>query len=570
MTYDILIKNGTIVDGSGMPSYRADLGVKDGKIARIGRLNGAIARETIDADGKIVSPGFVDGHTHMDAQINWDFKGTCSCYFGVTSVVMGNCGFTIAPCKLDEIELVTWNLERAEDIPAAAMESGIEWSWETFGQYLDAIDKLPKGLNYAGYVGHSALRTYAMGRNYRNTASSDQIEVMAKELRSALRAGALGMSTTRDAIRHVTPDGSPVASAYAAWEEVEYLTKVMADEGAGFLEITPEGGALTVPERGEFEDFYARLTKLCVETGVPTTMGALSSLRNPWFHERQLAVFDNINKSGGTIWGQVTSRPIGIYFSFETKLLYDDLPVWRELRAKPLPEQEELMRDPEMRRKLVEAVVDDNPADFLGMPVSYEGITVVQGGFQSRNDPSVAQLAFQRGVRPVEVIIDTALEKGLKRFFYYPLTNNLDSGTTELLKSPYTVTCFTDSGAHILQVLDVVLPVDLLSYWAREAKVLSLEQAVRMLSFLPATRWGFHDRGLLREGFAADINVFDWERLGLDNLEVRADLPADCKRLFVKAVGFDATLVNGQIAVRNGEHTGAYAGKLIRGPLARH
>ena len=224
-SYDIHIKGGTIVDGTGVPRYRGDVGVKDGKIAEIGRLDGAAARETLDAEGHVVSPGFVDGHTHMDAQIFWDPIGTSSCYQGVTSVVMGNCGFTLAPCREAEADLVFRNLERAEDISRAAMLAGIKWRWETFPQLLDVIDTLPKGINYAGYIGHCALRTYVMGqRAFTDAATDDDLKAMVHHTRQAIAAGAHGFSTTRS-VNHQTSDDKPVASRLATWAEFETLVK---------------------------------------------------------------------------------------------------------------------------------------------------------------------------------------------------------------------------------------------------------------------------------------------------------------------------------------------------------
>jgi len=237
MAFDLVVKNGMIVDGSGLPRYRADIGVKDGKIAEIGRINGAAAKETLDADGCVVSPGFVDGHTHMDAQIFWDPIGTSSCFQGVTTVLMGNCGFTLAPCREAEADLVMRNLERAEDISRAAMKAGIKWRWETFPEFLDVLDSLPKGINYAGYMGHCALRTYVMGqRAFTDEATEDDLRAMVHHTKESIAAGAHGFSTTRSA-SHMTSDDKPVASRLATWEEFETLVKAM---GAGMVEVAGE------------------------------------------------------------------------------------------------------------------------------------------------------------------------------------------------------------------------------------------------------------------------------------------------------------------------------------------
>src|ERR671923_555197 len=239
MSYDLVVKNGTVIDGSGMPRYPADLGIKHGRIVSIGRIRDR-AREVIDADGQVVSPGFIDGHTHMDAQIFWDPLGTCSCWHGITTVVMGNCGFTLAPCAAADRHLVMRNLERAEDISADAMNVGIEWSWTTFREYLDTLERLPKGINYSGYLGHSALRTYVMGeRAFDGAATEDDIKAMQAELRDAIQAGAMGFTTSRSP-SHETPDRRPVASRVASWDEVRRLVNVMADLNAGIFELAGE------------------------------------------------------------------------------------------------------------------------------------------------------------------------------------------------------------------------------------------------------------------------------------------------------------------------------------------
>src|SRR5213595_1360567 len=236
MTYDLVIKNGWVVDGSGLPRYRADVGVMGGRIAAIGRIRES-AREVLDADGHVVAPGFIDAHTHMDAQVFWDPLGTCSCWHGITSVVMGNCGFTLAPCAKEDRHLVIRNLQRAEDISVEAMEAGIDWRWTTFPQFLDTLESLPKGINYSAYLGHSALRTYVMGeRAFTDSATPEDLELMKREVRDAIRAGAIGFTTSRTR-NHQTPDGQPVASRLAKWDEVQQLVGVMGDLGAGVFEI---------------------------------------------------------------------------------------------------------------------------------------------------------------------------------------------------------------------------------------------------------------------------------------------------------------------------------------------
>src|SRR3989440_11008430 len=271
MPYDLVIKNGTVIDGSGLPGFRADVGVRHGRIVSIGRIRER-GRETLDADGHVVAPGFVDGHTHMDAQIFWDPLGTSSCYHGITTVVMGNCGFTLAPCAAKDKHFVVRNLQRAEDIPPEAMEAGIDWRWTTFPEFLDTLESLPKGINYAGYIGHSALRTYVMGeRAFEGPAREDDLDAMARHVREAIKAGAVGFSTTRSP-SHETSDDRPVASRQASWSELERLVGAMSEAGAGILEI-----ALGT----EGPDNYPKLKKLALDTGRPVTFGIFSRRVQP-------------------------------------------------------------------------------------------------------------------------------------------------------------------------------------------------------------------------------------------------------------------------------------------------
>ena len=277
--HDLIIRNGTVIDGSGMARYRADVAISGGRIAGIGRIRER-ARQEIDAEGHVVTPGIIDGHTHMDAQVFWDPMGTCSCWHGVTSVVMGNCGFSLAPCGEKEKQLVMRNLERAEDIAPEAMEAGIKWTWESFPEYLDAVDRTPKGINYAAYIGHSALRTYVMGeRAFSREANAEDIDAMKREVRSAIRAGAMGFTTSRTR-NHQTPDGHPVASRIATWDEVRQLVGVMGEEHAGIFEIAGEDTGFD-PER--VNDYLGRIKSLAVDTGVPVTFGMFSSRERAGF-----------------------------------------------------------------------------------------------------------------------------------------------------------------------------------------------------------------------------------------------------------------------------------------------
>ncbi len=569
MAYDLVIKNGVVVDGSGLPGYRADVGVRHGKIVTIGRIRER-AREVLDADGQVVAPGFIDGHTHMDAQIFWDPLGTSSCYHGITTVVMGNCGFTLAPCAEQNKSLVVRNLQRAEDISAQAMEAGIKWSWTTYPEFLDTLESLPKGINYAGYVGHSAVRTYVMGEGaFDGPATEEELQAMERQVRDAIRAGAMGFTTSRSP-SHETPDGRPVASRVAPWDEVRRLVGVMGDLNAGLLEIAGEGVDRAAGDPG-VRDWHVRLRDLAVESGRPVTFGVFSRRDAPGVWKKYLDLLDETAAMGGRMFAQAHSRSLSALLSFKTQMPFDRLPVWKELRALPIAEQRQKLRDPELRRKLVEASGERDSKKALGTearpPADYEWLWV----FDTVEGPhrSVAQVARERNQHPVETMIELALDKDLDLFFLMPVANEDQDIALQIMRHPRTVTTFSDSGAHVSQLMDSSLQTHLLYHWVRTKQAFTLEQAVRMLTLVPATYWGFHDRGLLREGMAADFVVFDPDTIMAEMPEVVDDLPAGARRLVQRTRGIAATVVNGEILLRDGKHTGALPGRLLRGPLGR-
>jgi N-acyl-D-amino-acid deacylase len=573
MGLDLLIKNGTVVDGSGMPRYRADVGVQNGRIVEIGRIR-APAERKIDADGLIVAPGFIDGHTHMDAQVNWDPLGSCSCWHGVTSVVMGNCGFALAPCKPEDREWFARCLTAVEDIPTEAMMAGIDWIWESFPEYLATVERLPKAINYGMYIGHSALRMYAMGRRgLEERANEDDLRRMAHAVEEAVRAGAMGFSTSR-ATTHVTPDGSPVASRIADWEEIDRLVGAMAALDAGIFQIGPDisgGEAQRV--------FLDRLRRVAVESGRPIMFGVLATRQgikpNPW--DYQTRYLDETAAAGGRMFGQATTRSINAVFSLKSYLPFDTLPGWQELRKLPLEEQKHHLADPEVRRQLVAEEAQMKPRD-----------SVLQGGGAATtdprkpdygnlypmfsvdwDDPSVADLARQSGKDPVEIIIDLCLEDD-NRVFVQPIVNESPSDVLGILKHPRTLATFSDSGAHVCQEMGSSLQTHLLSYWVRNKQQFTLEEAIRMLTFDNASAWELPDRGLVRTGYTADLVIFDEQRIKPRLPTVEQDLPGGARRLVQKADGIAATIVNGTVTVENGKATGDFAGHVLKGRLAAH
>ena len=562
MTYDLLIKNGTVVDGSGNPGYRADVGVSGGKIVAIGRINER-AKQTIDAEGHIVSPGFVDGHTHMDAQIFWDPIGSCSSYHGVTSVVMGNCGFTLAPCKQEDADMVFRNLERAEDLSRDAMLEGIDWRWETFPEFLDVIDELPKGINYAGYIGHSALRTYVMGeRAFSDGASEDDVRKMQHLVKQAMQAGAIGFSTSRT-FNHLTADDRPVASRIAEWDEVRAIVNAVGETGKGLFEIAGEAPGR---DPARIAEYHGRLRDLAVESGVPQTWGMFSVRAAPDLWRPYFDLLDETAAAGGRMFAQVHSRALSSLLSFESNTPFDTWDYWSDFRQLPLAEQAAKMRNSEIKAKLIEVASREYTGPRVvgaeARPPEWDYIYPMDDMVYDK--PSMAELARAKGVHPVELMIDMALERDLKMFFRQPIANEDQSQVLDMMKHPRSVITFSDSGAHVSQIMDSSLQTHLLSYWVREKQAMTLEEAVKQITYNTATMWGLHDRGLIREGMAADFVVFDPDTIGARMPDVVHDLPAGAKRLKQTADGILNTVVNGEILLTNNEHSGAVPGRLLR------
>jgi len=569
---DLLIKGGTVVDGSGAKRFVADVGISGGRIVSVGRVSDP-ARRVIDADGLIVAPGFIDGHTHMDAQVMWDPLGTCSCYHGVTTVVMSNCGFTLAPCKPADREWYASCLSYVEDIPAAAMAAGIDWTWETFPEYLAAVERRPKALNHAMYVGHSALRMYIMGRRaLTDEATDDDIRAITRLIQEALRAGAVGVSTSRTHT-HMTPEGLPVASRQAAWKEVEAIFAAMAELGTGIFQIGQE-----LLSRTANVAFLERMKQLALAYKQTVMFGIVGTRQgdDPVSWQAQAKIIKDVNDAGGRMFGQGTTRSINAIFSLKSYLPFDVLPEWQAVRRLPLEEQKTLLRDPARRRQLVAAEARMKPKDNKlqgggaattdARKPDYDNLFVLQG--VDWNDPTVEEISRARGTHPVETIIDLSLENP-DQVYVQPVVNERPEDVLGMLTHDFTLATFSDSGAHQAQEMGSSLQTHFLHYWVNRRGAFTLEQAVRKMTHDNARAFALQGRGLVKDGYYADLVLFEADRVRPHVPKIETDLPGGARRLVQKADGIRATIVNGVVTLENGESTGAFAGEVIKGPLAR-
>jgi len=569
---DLLIRGGTVIDGSGENRHTADVGIADGRIVKLGRV-AEPARRTFDADGLIVAPGFIDGHTHMDAQVMWDPLGTSSCYHGVTSVVMSNCGFTLAPCRPADRAWYASCLSYVEDIPAAAMAAGIDWTWESFAEYLAAVERRPKALNHAMYVGHSALRMYVMGRRALTAeATDDEIRAMARLAQEAIRAGAIGVSTSLTHT-HLTPDGTPVASRKAAWTEIEQLVAAMAELGTGIFQT----GADLLTHRSNVA-FLERMKHLALAYRRPIMFGLVSSRQgdDPVSWQTQAEAIDDTNNAGGRMFGQVNTRSINAIFSLKSYLPFDVLPEWQRVRSLPLDEQARLLRDPATRRALIAAEQRMKPRDNKiqggGAATTdprqpdYDNLYALKG--MDWDDPTVGELARARGAHPVETMIDLSLDNP-DQIYVWPVVNENREDVLGMLKRDFALATFSDSGAHAAQEMGSSLQTHFLHYWVNRRGAFTLEQAVRKMTHDIAQAFELKDRGLLKEGYQADLVLFEADRVRPRLPRIEHDLPGGARRLVQKADGIRATVVNGQVTMENGEATGNLAGQVLKGALGQ-
>jgi N-acyl-D-aspartate/D-glutamate deacylase len=566
MRPDLVLKGGTVVDGSGSPPFEADVAVQGDRIVAIGRHDGD-AGEVIDARGLLVTPGFVDVHTHLDAQLTWDPLGQPSCWHGVTSVVVGNCGVGFAPCTPADRDYLMFLMEGVEDVPRSAMAAGMRWEWGGFGDYLTALGRNGLGLNAGAYVAHAPLRVFAMGeRGARDVPPSDaELEVMRRAVDDALAAGALGVSTGRTTM-HRTPAGDPVPGTFAERRELAALIEPLGRRSAGVFQAVPYGAAGEAA--GGFERDLEDLVWLGRTSGRPVSVLLTQARQYPDVWQDSLARVEAAVQGGARLVPQVAPRSIGLLLGPEgllSPLLL--FPAAGALLDLPAAEACSRLRNPALRAQLA-ASVDPTGEIMAGMasldrlfPLERGGV----GSYVTAPERSVTGLAAARGVSPGEIVLEALVESGMQRLFLIALYNwDLDAVRT-MLVHPLTVPALGDAGAHTSQTCDVGVPTFTLAYWVRDRKVLTIEDAVRKLTFEPASVWGIGHRGLVRSGWLADLNVIDLARLDLELPEVRHDLPGGAVNLSQRATGIRATIVNGQVLLRDGVHTGALPGRVLRG-----
>lgn len=561
-TYDLIIRAGTVVDGSGEASRTADVAVKDGVVIEVGRVSGTATR-TIDADGALVTPGFVDIHTHYDGQATWDSSLVPSAWHGVTTVVMGNCGVGFAPVRTQDHDRLIELMEGVEDIPGACLHEGLAWDWETFPEYLDAVERRPHDIDVAAQVPHGAVRLYVMGERgaKREAATPDDIARMGDVVREGIAAGALGFTTSRT-LNHRTSRGEPTPTLTAAEDELLGIAAAMGD--AGVVEV--------VSDFTDLDTEFAILRHMVETSGRPLSISIAQEVgRGDW--RVLLDLIAKANTDGLPMRGQVPARAIGILLGLQATLNpFITRPSYREIAGLPVPERVRVMRDPTFKERLLAEdagggrgrlsfVTDFHRMFRMSDPPDYE---------PARED-SLGAEAERLGRRPDELTYEVMLEDDGRRLLYFPLLNYIEGdleAVREMILHEYTVPGLSDGGAHVGTICDASFPTTLLTHWGRDRSrgaTLDVPTIVRGQTRDTAEAVGLLDRGLLVPGMKADVNVIDFERLTLHPPEMAFDLPAGGKRLLQRADGYLHTIVSGEEVYADGEATGALPGRLVRG-----
>ncbi len=567
--FDIVIRGGTVVDGSGGESYVADVGVRNGLIAAIGRDLPAGVEE-IDARGKLVTPGFVDIHTHYDGQATWDQRMQPSSWHGVTTAVMGNCGVGFAPCKPEDHDRLIRLMEGVEDIPFPVLTEGLPWNWESFPDYLDSLDGRSFDIDIGAQLPHAALRVYVMGERgaNREPATREDIARMAVIAKSAVEAGALGFSTSRT-LNHRTSDGQPTPTLTAGEDELEGIALGLKAAGKGVLQF--------VSDFQQPAEEFAMFRRLVEKSGRPLSFSLAQSPRGPDSWKILLAALEQANDDGLPMKAQVAGRPVGVLFGLELTLNpFSQHETYREIAHLPLAERVERLKDPAFRARLLSEELDPK-GPFAGSALrAWDNMFLLgeRPDYEPKPTDTVKEIAAARGLWPDEVALDHMLSNGGRGMLYHPFLNYANGSldpSFAMLTHRDTVPGLSDGGAHVGMICDGSFPTSNITHWTRDrtrGPKLGLEQMIRMQTRDTAEAVGLLDRGLIEVGLRADLNVIDYDRLTLHAPSVAYDLPAGGRRLIQKADGYVATIVAGQVTYRDGEPTGALPGRLVRGAQA--
>ena len=573
--HDLLIRGGTIVDGTGGAPFVGDVLVHDGRIIEVskGAIEGASARETIEANGKLVTPGFVDVHTHYDGQATWDEELAPSCWHGVTTIVMGNCGVGFAPVVPGQEQTLIEQMEGVEDIPGTALAEGIDFRWESFPEYLDALDERRFMLDVGTQVPHAAVRAYVMGERSMDAEPTDEdLTQIAAIVREGIEAGALGVSTSR-ILAHRTSAGEEVPGTFAGERELETMARVLGDLNQGVFEVVPRGMDGEVSETSHAEiDWMGRIAK---ETGRPVTFSLVQTHSELDRFKIILERARALRAEGVPIFPQVANRATGILMGLQTdQHTFSTRASYREIADLPLAERVARLRDPEMKRRILADPIEpyDHPLSAM-VHQGYANLLPLGDEFdmEPSAEDTIEQRAAREGRDPEELVYDLLLEADGRAFLLFPFTNyfrfSLDD-VHEMLTDSSSVWGLGDGGAHCGVACDAGGPTLMLTHWVRDRKrgpKIALEEAVRMMTSDPANLYGLGDRGRLEAGLRADVNVIDHEQLKIELPEMIFDLPAGGRRIMQKARGYHRVLVAGEVTIRDDEATGARPGRLIRG-----
>ncbi len=569
--HDLVIRGGTIVDGTGAASFIGDVAIDGDRVTLVGEVK-AEGREEIDATGKIVTPGFVDVHTHYDGQATWDDEMAPSSWHGVTTVVMGNCGVGFAPAKPDKHDWLIGLMEGVEDIPGTALAEGLPWNWETFPEYLDALEGLPRTVDVATHVPHGAVRAYVLGEREKPGAvpTDDDVEQMSKIVEDGLKAGALGFSTSRT-ILHRSVDGELVPGTTATKEELIGIGRAMGRVGHGVFEMASDLN----PEWKEFE----WMGDLSRETGMPVTFAALQSIAKAFPLDEQISQMREQNEKGANIVAQIALRGNGIVMAWRgTVHPFISHPSWVAIAELPWEEQYAKLKDPAFKAQLLSESltlpeeVDMQPIFMIitqGWPAQFE--MDEDFNYEPQADESVAARAEAAGKSGAEYAYDLMMADDGKGFIYLPILNYVDGNLdflVDLQHADDTVNSLSDGGAHCGTICDAASPTFMLEHWVknRERGTIALENAIKRQCLDTARLYGLNDRGVLKPGYLADVNVVDMDRIKLGKPWLAFDLPAGGKRLLQKAEGYDYTIKSGQVTFKGGVVTDKRPGGLIRGP----